>query len=124
MDLIFILLLAAAPQNCDSAQTTMDLVECSDHEYRIADAKMTVEWKAAYARMKRQDAEVPRARSGYAAALLDSQRKWLAYRDAQCKVVGDRMRGGSGQGYSTMFCLTDLTRKRTTELHEVVVFGA
>jgi uncharacterized protein YecT (DUF1311 family) len=124
---VIVALLAMTPsQSCENADTTADIVECANENYRIADAEMTGVWKAAYAKMKKLDLDnPPRSKSelGYAQTLLDSQRKWIAFRDAQCRVVGNRMRGGSGQGYSTTFCLIDVTRGRTVELRETAEFG-
>jgi uncharacterized protein YecT (DUF1311 family) len=123
---IFAMLVATSAQNCGRAETTVAIAECANAEYRRADAEMTREWKAAFARMKRDDSGEPPPPSGElsdAAALLDSQRKWLSFRDSQCRVIGYQMRGGSGQGYSTTFCLIELTEQRTRQLRQIVSFG-
>lgn len=103
---------------CQSAQTTADLVECAKAEYKIADTAMTQSWRFASARAKNADgsAAASKAPQSYFQVLLDGQRKWIAYRDAHCKAVGYNMRGGSGQGYSTTFCLIELTNLRKRQL--------
>ena len=103
---------------CQSAETTADIVECASAEYKIADAAMTGAWRLASARAKNADgsATVSKTPQSYFQVLLDGQRKWIAFRDAHCKAAGYMMRGGSGQGYSTTFCLIELTNQRKRQL--------
>lgn len=117
------LILAAATEGdlCPNADTTLQIVECVNAAYKVADQRMTNEWKRAYARMKAMDAynANPQPGPSYAQALLDSQRKWIAFRDSECRIEGYRMRGGSGQGYTTTICLIRLTDDRTRILHDL-----
>jgi uncharacterized protein YecT (DUF1311 family) len=93
-------------------------------DYQAADAQLNAAYRAATARMQQRDratrlADLPpaeRAGPGYAQALLNSQRAWLAYRDANCRAFGFEYRGGSAQALSTRVCLTRVTRARTAEL--------
>lgn len=112
---------AAQGNVCPNADTTMEIIECVNAAYEVADQRMTSEWKRAFARMKEMDADKANRQRGpsYAQALLDSQRKWIAFRDSHCRLEGYRMRGGSGQGYSTTICLIDLTKDRTGVLHNI-----
>jgi len=106
-------LLLAAPAVAQSAS-----------EYQAADAQLNAAYRTAMARMKQLDraakpADLPLAERGgpsYSQALLNSQRAWLAYRDANCRVFSYEYRGGSAQGLSNRVCLTRVTRARTAEL--------
>ena len=115
------LLIAAQGGLCPDANSTFEIIDCVNAAYRQADKRMTVEWKRTYSQMKQQDERETRRLPGptYAQALLDSQRKWLAFRDSHCRVEGYRMRGGSGQGYTTTICLIDLTNDRTKALRRL-----
>jgi uncharacterized protein YecT (DUF1311 family) len=106
--------LAAAPQpNCKNPQTQADMNICSGRAFKAADAAMTRQYNIAAARMKRIDAE---AEPGYFAALLDSQRAWLKFRDAQCRLEGYTTRGGTAEALNVNGCLEQLTRQRTKDL--------
>ena len=126
--MLIALLLAgvAAPNSrelCSDAKSTAEIIECENAVYKLADSQMTYDWRRALARMKRKDAEGPKMHGqrgpSFADALLDSQRKWLAYRDSECRLEGYRMRGGSGQGYTTTICLIRLTNERAALLREI-----
>lgn len=112
-----VLLLASAPQ----AQA--DLNRRTGSAYQSADAALNVQYRATMAAMKAIDAGGPAPDAGpgptYQAALLASQRSWLAYRDAQCLLAGYEFRGGSAQGMAHQQCMTDLTRRRTAELRQI-----
>ena len=105
---------AGQPQpNCENPQTQTDMNICSRRAYEAADAVMTRQYSTAAARMKQMDME---AEPGYFAALLQSQRAWLKFRDAQCRLEGYVTRGGSAEWLNENMCLLDLTQKRTDEL--------
>ncbi|MES2337176.1 MAG: lysozyme inhibitor LprI family protein [Pseudomonadota bacterium] len=108
-------LLAATPA---AAQTQAAMNAQAAAAYKRADAAMSAAWRVAYAGMKARDAR-DRSRGGgfgYAAALLESQRAWLKFRDAQCVIEGGEFAGGSMQGMATAQCRTRLTTTRLQEL--------
>jgi uncharacterized protein YecT (DUF1311 family) len=113
--LIPALIAFAAPA---AAQTQAQMGAQAGTQLRAADAAMTVQWKRAYAYMKRLDAaDTSRGGGvGYAAAVLASQRAWLKFRDTQCVIEGSEFAGGSMQGMVRAQCLTRLTRERTKQL--------
>ena len=118
--LIFICaLLFGAPV---AAQTQVQMNARATAEWKAADARMTVEWRRTYASMKRRDAaDTSRGGGfGYAAALLASQRAWLAFRDTECVIEGGRFAGGSAQGMATGQCKTRLSRERTQQLKAMI----
>jgi uncharacterized protein YecT (DUF1311 family) len=96
----------------------------SDGNYQAADAQLNAAYRTAMTRMKQLDrgtkpADLPpaeRAGPSYSQALLNSQRAWIAYRDANCRVFSYEYRGGSAQGLSNRVCLIRVTRARTAEL--------
>ncbi|KQT31219.1 hypothetical protein ASG29_14670 [Sphingomonas sp. Leaf412] len=92
----------------------MEMNEQAGAAYTRADAAMNAQWKRTYAQMKRR--EVAGDGFAYAAALLNSQRAWLAYRDAQCRIAAAEFQGGSLQPMAQRQCLAGLTAERTRQL--------
>ena len=117
-----IALALAAANPCANATTQLAMNQCAAAEYKQADAAMTRQWNVNYAAMKRRDAQ-DRSRGGgfgYAAALLESQRAWLKFRDTQCVVEGGQYAGGSMQGMVITQCKTRMTRARTAQLTSLI----
>ncbi|WP_242097854.1 lysozyme inhibitor LprI family protein [Sphingomonas sp. CROZ-RG-20F-R02-07] len=125
--LLFALTLAAATPPGDprcASPRTADLNACAGADWMRADAAMNAQYRATMAQMKASDAHPqPDATTGptYAAALLASQRAWLAFRDAECVSEGYRNRGGSMEEMVILGCKADLTRARTGQLHALTV---
>ena len=115
--LLIALLIAAAPM-----QSQAQMTRSAGGSYAQADAAMTAQWKRTYAYMKRSDAQDTSRGGGfgYAAALLESQRAWLKFRDTQCVIEGGQYAGGSAQGMTVAGCRTDLTRARTAQLKSMI----
>lgn len=111
-------LLLAAPA---AAQTQSQMNTRAAATWKTADTAMTREWRDTYAFMKRLDAG-DRSRGGgfgYAAATLESQRAWLAFRDRQCAIEGGEAAGGSMQPMLRANCLARLTRERTVQIRNL-----
>jgi uncharacterized protein YecT (DUF1311 family) len=99
-------LLTAAPA---LAQTQVAMNRSAATTYARADAAMTREWRLTQAYMRG-------AGAGSAMLLLDSQRAWLKFRDAQCAIEGAEVAGGSMQPMTIAGCKTRLTTERTAQL--------
>ncbi len=110
-------------------QTQAGLNVQVDRAYRAADAALNAQYRATMVVMAKDDIGRNRdLKSGivkpdggptYQAALLTSQRAWLGYRDAQCRLAGFEYRGGTSEGMAAGQCLTTLTRARTAELGRI-----
>jgi uncharacterized protein YecT (DUF1311 family) len=126
--MLLTLLLAAASAvapGCNSPRSQAEMNRCSAIEYTSTDTAMTRQWRTTYAYMKGRDA-ADRSRGGgfgYAAALLDSQRAWIQFRDRECAIEGGQYAGGSIQPMTQARCKTRLTRERTTQLKALVWRG-
>lgn len=115
-------LLAAEPSvDCSNAMTQADMNVCSYRDFQSADRTLNKAWGEAAAAAKVAD------RNGLSGAfdrLLDAQRKWLAYRDAQClSENGPREQSGTIWPLLQNGCLTQLTQARTTQLHDYLKPG-
>jgi uncharacterized protein YecT (DUF1311 family) len=122
--LLPLLLLAAEPTlDCENAMTQADMNQCAFKDYQSADAELNAQWQKTSSVMKSRDENFESeydTRSGYFDTLLEAQRAWLGYRDAQCRSEGYVARGGSLEPLLVSSCMAHLTRLRTAELEELV----
>ncbi|WP_265587789.1 lysozyme inhibitor LprI family protein [Sphingomicrobium arenosum] len=86
--------------------TQAELNRCAAEAFAEADATLNALWQA----------QSPETR----AALLPSQRAWLAYRDAQCDLEASLWMGGSALPLILDSCRNGLTRRRIEELEGVL----
>lgn len=105
----------AAAQDCDTAadQTTMNL--CAGEAYRAADAELNARYREIMERLL--DDEAARG------LLVEAQRAWLAYRDAECALAASGVEGGSIYPMILVTCLTDLTAARSADLAGYLACG-
>ncbi|TDW68189.1 uncharacterized protein YecT (DUF1311 family) [Novosphingobium sp. PhB55] len=110
-----ILLLASQPPIvCANAMTQTDMNVCSYRDFQSADRLMNEAWGKAVAKAKAADKQGP---VGNFNRLLDAQRKWLAWRDAQClSENGPREESGTIWPLQQNGCLKELTEARTKQL--------
>jgi len=102
-----------ACHKADQSQQGMN--RCAGDDYERADKALNEQWSkvaAAYG----DDAENKKL-------LVDGQRAWIKYRDAQCELVASDNRGGSIWPLINSSCLADLTRQRTKELTDLLGEG-
>jgi uncharacterized protein YecT (DUF1311 family) len=86
-------------------------------EYKAADGAMANQWRITNAFMKGKDAQDHRrSHFAYAEALLTSQRAWISYRDAACRVEGGVHAGDVRQALIVAQCKTALTNARRLQL--------
>lgn len=123
--------------NCDDPMVQQEMNWCAGQDYAAADAELNTQWKITAAIMKerdagmeadfgpinpvtpREDAAARMAYTGHFQTLLEAQRAWLSYRDAQCRLEGYAFLGGSAQPMIVSGCLAMLTRQRTQELRDL-----
>jgi uncharacterized protein YecT (DUF1311 family) len=98
-----------ACMDADQSQQGMNM--CAGEAYQRADKALNAQWQKVIARYG-DDAKAK-------ALLLEGQRAWLTYRDAQCQMAAYDSIGGSIWPLINSGCLAELTRRRTRELAEV-----
>jgi hypothetical protein len=82
------------------------MVACADWHYKQADRWLNQVYVHARTPLDKQGRKL----------LLDAQRSWLAFRDAECVNARDAARGGTMASILQISCLTDLTKKRARDL--------
>lgn len=112
--LAFIMLFSAsAAQASDNtclekAQNQAQLTECAAVALKAADNDLNALYRRMQDRVKDD--------SSTKTLLIDAQRKWLSFRDAECNFTAVRSAGGSIHAMDVNSCLADLTRSRVREL--------
>ena len=120
---MIIFALMAISDSCAVAERTSGVAErqCFALLADQTDRLMAIQWRAALATVRREDAEARRDHANrpvMAVNLLASQRTWLRYRDAQCGMVSDQSAGGTGYGEMDSRCRIALNRQRAAELKQ------
>ncbi|WP_156457500.1 lysozyme inhibitor LprI family protein [Altererythrobacter sp. Root672] len=108
-----------ALDDCADPQAQQEMNRCAYLDFQSADAALNEEWATTVAAMKAADAEIDREydqQPGHYETLLEGQRAWLKYRDAQCLMESFEARGGSMQPMLENFCMTYLTELRIQQL--------
>ena len=109
--------------NCDDPQVQQEMNWCAAQGFEKADAALNAQWKKAAAAMRARDADQSLPgddRPGHFATLLEAQRAWIAFRDAQCRSEGYLFRGGSMEPLLVHTCMTRLSEERTQQLRYLI----
>jgi uncharacterized protein YecT (DUF1311 family) len=92
--------------DCSRQETEGQARACSGQRLKDADRKLNQTYQALMKRFSPDQQGLLKA----------SEKAWLGYRDAQCRMVGSGVEGGSAQPMVTADCLGDLTTARVKEL--------
>jgi uncharacterized protein YecT (DUF1311 family) len=97
---------SAQAQDCDANQASMN--QCASKEYAALDAELNTQYNAQMGYLK-----TPARKK----ALQDAQKKWIAFRDADCQYqAGKREEGGSLWPLVQAQCLSGQTKVRVQQL--------
>lgn len=96
----------AAEKNCGDLTTQMDITMCEGEKLDKADAALN----AVYAKLTKK------VSAGGKTKLVEAQRAWLKYRDAQCDFETLATVGGSIHPMEVAICRAELTREQTKRL--------
>lgn len=102
---------AAAAACFDREMSQIGMNRCAAEEYARADKKLNAQWTKAL--------EWAKGDKLSNRLLLESQRSWNKYRDAQCAIVADENRGGSIVPLIELKCMTGMTTDRTKALSQL-----
>lgn len=108
--------------DCDYPQYQIEMNLCAARDFESADAALNAQWVETAARMRELDAEVDGEHDkqpGHFETLLEGQRAWLKFRDAQCLSESFMARGGSMQPMLVSQCKAYMTELRTQQLRDL-----
>jgi uncharacterized protein YecT (DUF1311 family) len=114
----------ALAQTVDCANTSiqLELNLCAEQDWQAADADLNRVYKSVMAEMQAMDQGLTPELQGAATTLRDAQRAWITFRDANCRLAGYPMRGGSAEPLLIYGCLRQMTLDRTRQLQELVAY--
>lgn len=108
-----------APVDCGKATTTVELNYCEELELQKADKALNAAYRALLARIDRTTEHDGKVRAEWRKTVQDAQRKWIAFRDADCNgAVAYEWYGGTGATLAVLGCMREMTLARTKELRE------
>lgn len=110
--------LAAEPLDCTEAMSTVEMNNCAGAEFEKADKELNEVYARALKDIPEMATDDPLFDAkAWENALRQSQRAWLAFRDAECEEhVAMFWSGGSGATVDIIGCKTEKTEARTKEL--------
>lgn len=91
-------------ERCAGGATTAEIVACADGLIDEWDVRLNLAWHRITTRLAGERRE----------AFRDAQRKWIAYRDANCE--WRRSREGSVAEVEWIACMLGMTRERVVEM--------
>ncbi|MDX7953313.1 lysozyme inhibitor LprI family protein [Lichenihabitans sp. Uapishka_5] len=101
---------AARALDCKTASDQTSLNQCSDKDFKVADAALNAVYGQVVGRLANA------AASDAKGLLTTAQRDWLAFRDAECAFRASDSEGGSMHPMVALGCKTQLTQDRTAAL--------
>lgn len=105
--------LGEAAQGCMAGtdESTVSMIGCISAETIVWDDLLNTEYKARRSEMLAQGA-------GLSDALLDAQRAWIAFRDAECALEVARWGDGTLAGVVGANCAMEMTAMRAAQLRD------
>lgn len=98
--------------NClQTAQNQAELNDCAAQTYKNADGEMNKAYKKVMDTLKISPEK--------SKALLQAQRAWLKFRDADCAFLSSNSAGGSINAMNNTLCLSERTTERTNALNKI-----
>lgn len=97
---------ASDPAICRGA-TTIEVNACFDARLKASDANLNRYFQTALRRARKESGD------DTAGKLVQAERSWIAYRDAECVSVFDYWRGGTIRVSMELDCRIRLTKLRT-----------
>ena len=92
--------------DCSTAKTQMEINRCAQNEFETADKELNEVYKKLSVKLDGDNKLI----------LIQSQRKWVDFRDEYCKVYSSVYKGGSIASSAVFNCKTETTRARIKEL--------
>ena len=99
---------------CDDAYTQAELNQCTYEDYQNADKDLNAVYKVLVDTIKKSGDTEAKTK------LVEAQRAWIKFRDAECEFSAHPMNGGSGWPMLHNGCMAHLTRVRTDELRSYI----
>ncbi|GLQ55439.1 lysozyme inhibitor LprI family protein [Devosia nitrariae] len=107
---ITLMLPSAQAQECEDAEDQATMTACAEQAYEASDAELNALYREIEARLG-DDADTKEL-------LVEAERAWLAFRDAECAFSSSGTAGGSVYPMIQAMCLDTQTQTRISELQD------
>lgn len=98
--------------SCNDAATQLELNACHANALGISDRRLNELYRTVEGRLA--------GNSDARDLLIEAQRRWIAFRDAECAFEASGAQGGSIQPMIRSLCLTSLTDARSEDLQRLL----
>jgi uncharacterized protein YecT (DUF1311 family) len=102
--------LAHAAVDCANASDQATMNQCAGQDFKAADKELNTVYQQIIGRLK----DNPDGKK----LLVNAQRAWLGFRDAECKFSSSGVTGGSVYPWVYSSCLTGVTKLRVESLKQ------
>jgi uncharacterized protein YecT (DUF1311 family) len=106
----------AQTMDCGERVTQIEMTECAEQEWIMADSELNAAYRVAMDLMKKVDGNLPKTDRGAVDFLRQAQRDWVSFRDNACAAEGYLMHLGSAEPMVIYRCRARLTLQRTEDL--------
>jgi uncharacterized protein YecT (DUF1311 family) len=103
---------ASQCQTLPGGSTTPGIADCISAETSIWDKILNEQYQATRAQFRSIGTDLSQS-------LLDAQRAWITYRDAECALTYERWIGGSIRSVAHANCVLGFTSERAIELRDM-----
>jgi uncharacterized protein YecT (DUF1311 family) len=125
--LLFVLTIAMATsparaqeeEDCAQKSSTPEMNACFERALAAADDRLNELFQQALEHIAAAEQLTAEQRKDWEAALRESQRRWMRFRDIDCgEVIGFEWLGGTGMAAASLGCKLTKTEARAAELEE------
>ena len=103
--------------DCNNAASNADMSYCAGREFERTDSELNKVYKDTLDVIAEIGGSVPAGAREWEEKFRESQRAWIAFRDADCDTLTRiEWGGGSGTGLAISLCKTELTKARIKSL--------
>jgi uncharacterized protein YecT (DUF1311 family) len=107
--------------NCKDPQSNLEMRMCADQELKQADVELNEIYTRAIAAAREQTRAGREYGSPDLEALLrEGERRWIAFREADCRYQYELYHGGTIAPLVELQCRLDLTKARAKELRVIL----
>jgi uncharacterized protein YecT (DUF1311 family) len=103
--------------DCDHAVTTLDINECAWGEQKKVETKLNQVYQRVLKGLDQPDTEMEHF-SHMKESLLQAQRAWITFREANCRAAYDRNASGTMRTVIYIGCMQTHAEQRIKELEE------
>lgn len=103
--------------SCDDAGNTVQMNACMADQAKAAEIKLNQTYQRVLATLSSADSDQQQSYpASTKAALIEAERAWVKYRDADCKAVYNHWKGGTIRTSMELGCRQERAEQRTRQL--------